>query len=165
LCKIEFNYVKLYLTKQWYYKLELVKNYININKKRPSGSDKDINIKQLGVWIDNQVKNYKNKAYIMSDDTIRKSWEEFINDDNYKEYFLDNNVIWYNNLEKVKHYINTNNIRPSQHDRDINIKQLGSWIGTQIQNYKKHSYIMLENTIRNTWTTFINDPLYKKYFD
>ena len=146
----------------WYYKLELVKNYININKKRPSRKSKDII--QLGAWIENQVKNYKNKAYIMSDATIRKSWEEFINDDNYKEYFLDNNVIWYNNLEKVKHYINTNNIRPSQYDKDINIKQLKSWIGTQIQNYKKNSYIMLDDAIRKSWTAFINDPLYKQYF-
>jgi hypothetical protein len=100
----------------------------------------------------------------MSDATIRKSWEEFINDDNYKEYFLDNNVIWYNNLEKVKHYININKIRPSQYDKDINIKQLQSWIGTQIKHYKNNSYIMSDDTIRKSWTAFINDPLYKQYF-
>jgi hypothetical protein len=48
-------------------------------------------------------------------------------------------------------------------DIDINIKQLGIWISNQKQNYKKH--IMKNKEIYGAYTVFINDPLYKKYFD
>ena len=42
-----------------------VKQYIDLNKKRPSDSDKDSNIKQLGKWISHQQKNYKQKIIIL----------------------------------------------------------------------------------------------------
>jgi hypothetical protein len=43
--------------------------------------------KVLGSWISNQLQNYQKKTYIMKDENIRKSWEEFVNDDKYLEYF------------------------------------------------------------------------------
>ncbi len=70
---------------EWLNKLEIVKKYINDNNKKPSRSDKDNNIKILGNWIGNQLKNYSKKKEIMKNDIIRLKWEEFIS--KYKKHF------------------------------------------------------------------------------
>lgn len=59
--------------KKWYDTLEKVKSYMDTNDKRPSSTDKDSEIKQLGCWICHQL----NK--IISNKIIRNSWEEFAN--------------------------------------------------------------------------------------
>lgn len=73
--------------KTWYNNLNLVKQYIDKHNKRPSTTDKNIEIKQLGVWILRQAANYKKKCQIMTDDTIYTNWKLFINLDKYKKYF------------------------------------------------------------------------------
>ena len=82
----------------------------------------------------------------MKDAKIYKIWCDFINDDVYKEYFLDNNTIWLNNLEKVRKYIDQNNKRPSMNNNDYSIKTLGAWINTQQYNYKSRKYIIFHDT-------------------
>ena len=67
---------------------------------------KDLKIKKLGCWISKQIQTYKNK--IISNVIIYDTWSDFINDDNYKEHFLDNNIVWLNTLEEVKKYIDEN---------------------------------------------------------
>jgi ERCC4-related helicase len=148
----------------WFNYLELVKNYIDMNKKRPSTIDKDQNVKQLGQWVGTQQKNYKNKKHLMKDDMIYNAWTDFINDNMYKKYFLDNNTIWMNNLKEVKSYIDMNKKRPTQQDKDTNVKQLSKWISHQQQNYKNKKHLMKDDMIYTTWTDFINNDMYKKYF-
>jgi len=148
----------------WSNTLENVKKYIDENKKRPSQVDKDKEIQTLGCWICHQKKNYKTKSYIMSSEEIYNQWTNFINDDKYKEYFLDNDIIWYNTLEQVKKYINDNKKKPSHHDEDKEIKKIGYWIDVQKRNYKTKSYIMSSEDIYNKWTDFINDDKYIEYF-
>ncbi len=70
--------------------------------------------------------------------------------------------IWMIKLEEVKQYINKNNKRPSVCNTIT--KKLGIWISTQIANYKNKLKLMKHENIYNTWTNFINDPKYKKYF-
>ena len=100
----------------------------------------------------------------MSNDSIRKLWEDFINDDNYKEYFISNEEEWKLNLEWVKKYINENKKRPSTSDKNKNIKTYGTWITSQLQRYPKKKEIMSNETIRKLWEDFINDDKYKEYF-
>ena len=95
---------------------------------------------------------------------IYDAWTEFINDPKYKEYFQSNEDIWKENLCKVKKYIDDNKKRPSQHDKNKDIKKLGTWVGCQQENYKKKKYIMTNTEIYDMWTEFINDPKYKEYF-
>ena len=45
----------------WIEKLEQVKSYINLNDIKPSSSDKNIEVKLLGKWIETQQHNYKKK--------------------------------------------------------------------------------------------------------
>ena len=143
---------------EWYNNLDLVKQYIDENKKRPPGCSKNNNIKSLGTWISTQQQNYKNKKYIMLNENIYNKWSEFINDEKYKDYFLDNETEWYNKLELVKKYINENNKIPSRND----VKSLSTWIYTQQNNYKNKKEIMSNENIYNKWTDFINT--YQEYF-
>lgn len=74
---------KIYFTcrkEVWILQFELVKKYIDENKKSPSQSkyiDKDG--KKLGKWINKQKENYKNKTNtVYNDIIIRQLWEDFI---------------------------------------------------------------------------------------
>merc|ERR1712127_1129635 len=58
-----------------------------------------------------------------------------------------------------------NKKRPSQQDKDKDIKRLGKWIGTQQTTYRTKTWIMANEEIYNLWTGFINDPEYSVYFD
>ena len=98
----------------------------------------------------------------MSNKNIYNKWIEFINDDKYKKYFLDNETIWIDNLEKIKKYIDENNKRPSCNDKNNKIKSFGTWICHQQKNYKNKKEIMSNEYIYNKWTEFINN--YNKFF-
>jgi len=150
---------------EWNNELDEVKKYIDANKKRPSRSDKDINIIHLGSWIHHQQNTYKKNKEIMKDLNIRNKWSEFINDDKYKQYFRTNEEEWDINLAEVKKYIDKNNKKPNEKNKDNNIKQLGVWISVQKRNYTKQEWNMKDEIIRNKWEEFINDDKYKKYIN
>jgi antitoxin component HigA of HigAB toxin-antitoxin module len=99
----------------------------------------------------------------MSDSDIYDKWTKFINEPKYKQYFISNNEEWYQKFEEVKKYIDINNKRPSNKNKDKNIKILGTWIQTQ-QDYRKKNRLMSDQTIYKKWTEFINEPKYKQYF-
>jgi hypothetical protein len=92
----------------------------------------------------------------MTNKKKRKIWNEFVNSEKYKKYFLSNVEEWQNNFIEVKKYIDDNNKRPSNIDNDEKIKKLGIWIRTQVKNYKKELNIMKNEIIRNEWDKFIN---------
>ena len=45
--------------------------------------------------------------------------------DEYKEYFIDKEEAWYEKLQAVKAYMNEHKKRPSDSNKDKNIKVLG----------------------------------------
>jgi hypothetical protein len=145
-------------------KLERVKEYIDINKKRPLSTDKNKNIKSLNIWTQHQISNYKIKKQIMENEEIYNLWTEFINDDKYKEYFVSNEDNWKLSLQQLKEYIDKNDKRPSSKDKNKDIKILSCWISNQTPKYKNRKEIMKNEEIYNIWTEFINDKKYKEYF-
>ena len=148
----------------WYITLSQVKEFIDSNKKRPSNHSKNKDEKVLGTWIGTQQKNYKKRTNIMKDDDIYNTWAQFINDPLYKEHVQSKEETWYIKLSQVKEFIDANKKRPSERSKNNDEKVLESWIGNQQTNYKKRTNIMKDDDIYNTWTQFINDPLYKEYF-
>jgi len=62
----------------WRDMLLQVDKYIIDHGKRPSAGDKNKDSKQLGQWLGNQISNYKNNEYIMSNPEIRNEWEQFV---------------------------------------------------------------------------------------
>ena len=89
----------------WIERLDKIKKYIDENNKRPSGVDKNIDIKNDGRWIDTQQKNYKKNEYVMKNKKIRTIWEEFVNDIRYGEYFLLPTMLEIFNINKIEPYL------------------------------------------------------------
>ena len=148
----------------WKARMKQVKEFIDENNRRPNKRAKDNNEKQLGSWIGNQLQNAKNRTEIMKEQEIYDEWLEFINDDKYSNYMLDNIDLWKRKLKEVKEFIDENNKRPSSTAKDNNEKQLGSWIGTQLKKVKNRKQIMKKQEIYDEWLEFINDDKYKQFF-
>jgi len=81
------KYIQFFLTniEEWNNNLKFVEDYIIKNDKRPSGANKDKNIKKLGSWIANQQKNYSKNEQIMKNEDVRIKWKDFT--DKYIQYF------------------------------------------------------------------------------
>jgi hypothetical protein len=133
----------------WFEKFEKLKNYIDINKKRPSEVDKDDEIASIGKWLSHQLKNYKKKEQIMKyNPIIYDEWNKFMN--KYSEYFTPKCDIWINNLLIVIKYIECHNTLPSSKDLD----NKGCWLSDQKKNYKNNKCIMKDPQIRQQWEDF-----------
>ena len=86
----------------------------------------------------------------MKNPDIRKEWEACLI--KYKEYLInDEDENWRSTLKQVCEYMDKENKRPSEDSKNPDIKTLGVWIGTQIQNYKKNIRIMKNPDIRKEW--------------
>ena len=110
------------------------------------------NEKKLGSWISAQVSNFKTKKSTMSDINVYNTWKEFINNEKYSKYFLEYDIIWYENFNNLKQFIIDNNKLP-----DSNNKQLSQWLSNQKTLYKNNEGIMLDETIKKIWEEFINE--------
>ena len=144
-------------------RLEEVKKYIDENGKRPSQSSNDKSIRSMGQWLSQNINNYSKKIKNMKDENIRRHWEAFINDKNYKKYFLSQYDKFVFNLNKVKLYINTNKKKPSYNSKDKDVKNIAGWLSNQHINYDKILNNMKDETIRTLWKNFITDINYKEY--
>jgi (2Fe-2S) ferredoxin len=160
------KYKKYFVSNEevWYDNLDKVKKFIDTERKRPTQQSKTQNEKYLGLWINHQLKNYNKKTQIMNDKKIRECWEKFVSDEKYKKYFVSNDEVWYDNLEKAKKFIDTENKRPSKKSKHQDEKYLGRWITGQLNNYKKKTEIMKDKIIREYWEKFVTDEKYKEYF-
>ena len=145
--------------------LKNFKKNIDENNKRPTEYNKDINIIILARWINTQIANYNKKQNNMKDKNIYNKWTEFINDEKYKKYFQSNYEDFIINLNKLKKYIDENNIKPSQFGSNSLIKNLSQWCCKQKNNYKNKTKNMKDEKIYNKWTEFITNEKYKKYFE
>jgi ribosomal RNA-processing protein 8 len=144
---------------KWFNTFEELKDFINANKKRPS--DKSINPseKKLAVWTSTQTQNYKKKLKSMKDEKIYKSWTQFLEE--YEEYFISDNDIWFNTFEELKNFIDTNKKRPSPVSKNPTEKKLARWLSLQNKNYKKEVQAMKDKTKYESWTQFLEE--YKEY--
>ena len=148
------KYNKYFLSNEddWFYKLNIVENYIIKNNKRPSMTDKNKEIRILGTWINTQIDTYKKQKIIMKNEFIRKQWEEFLK--KYDNFFIIKKDNWYINLEEAENYIIKYNKRPSSHDKNLNIKKIGIWLNMQQKYYKKNMSIMLDLEKKSKWEEF-----------
>ena len=81
---------------------------MNENGKRPSTRNKNKYEKKLGSWITVQLLNYKTKKFNMKREKIRKSWEEFVNDDKYKTIIYGIKNKNKEKIDKLLHYLLNN---------------------------------------------------------
>ena len=145
---------------KWFEIFNKVKIYIDKNEKRPPCHSKNKEIQYLSKWISHQQSNYRTKSKCMKNEEIYNQWTEFTNE--FNVYFKTNEEQWFESLEKVRKYIDENKKRPSNSDKNKNIKSLAQWIGDQQKNYKNRINIMKNEAIHDKWTEFIGE--YKEYF-
>ena len=114
----------------WMKRLEEVKKYIDDNGKRPTECNKDKIIRSMGKWLTRCRNYYSKKIQNFKDEKIVKIWEQFINDEKYKEYIQLPSIteLFIINLNNVKKYIDLHNKLPFQKDKIKNIAFLGQWI-------------------------------------
>jgi superfamily II DNA or RNA helicase len=120
--------------------------------------------KYLGNCISNQLHNYDTQIDMMSNKNIREYWEKFVGDEKYKKYFISNNEVWCDNLEKVKEFMDTENKRPSTYSKNQYENYLGSWISNQFHNHTTQIDMMSNEKIYECWKKFISNKKYKEYF-
>jgi hypothetical protein len=145
--------------------LQQVKSFMDENNKRPSRYSINDDEKRIGIWCGNNQQNYKSQKYGMKDESRRQIWKDFIEDDKYKQYFIDTEDRWnITSLQQLKSFIDENNKRPSSTSKNADEKRLGSWIRDQKKNYKNQKYSMKDEPRRQQWIDFIEDEKYKQYF-
>jgi hypothetical protein len=102
--------------------------------KRPYGRSKEFE-RKIGHWLQMQHTNLINNIKSMKNDTLKKMYIDFLNDDKYKEYFMSNEECWIYKLELVKKFIDTHNRKPQSRSKDKNERTIGRWLITQSTNY------------------------------
>jgi superfamily II DNA or RNA helicase len=128
-------------------RLNLVKQYIDKEKQRPTRNDNNI----LFNFLSNQLHNFKNKKQFKN----KEIFEKFLND--YKEYFISNEDNWILQFDELKKYIDENKQRPTKNDNKIY-----NFLQSQLQNFKKNEHIMENENIYKIFENFLDE--YKEYF-
>lgn len=154
------KYIKS-INDKWYYDFEKLKRYIVKYHKCPCSSRGTTENKKIGQWTRDQVEMYKNKKGRMRNDKIYAVWDLYMSEN--KQYFMTTTEKWKMNLSNLKKYIDENKKRPfeSKSNKNIEIRKLGAWIGSQKICYEKRSGVMKSQDICNLWTQFLID--YKCY--
>ena len=147
------KFPQLFMTneEEWRMSLRLVETYIRKNGKRPHQKDKNEEIKHIGQWLSTQQKNYTDKNQIMKDDIIRAEYESFRA--KFPQLFMTYEEFWRLKLRLVETYIRKNGKRPSERDKNEEIKQLGQWLSNQQSRYNKKAS-MKDETRRAEYEQF-----------
>ena len=143
----------------WSIMLQNICSYMDKEKKLPSSSDKNTEIKKLGSWVNNQIYNYTKNICTISDPDIRATWEAMLL--KYNEYFNDRTFIWNIMLQNVCDYMDKEHKSPPSCDKNAEIKKLGTWVQHQKTNYKKKRESMSDPEIRSKWEVVCEK--YKEY--
>jgi hypothetical protein len=145
----------------WNTNFNKLKEFIDTNKKTPSGKSKNKDETVLVQWLRTQNRNYKNIIHSMKNDERYNAWSNFI--EQYNKYFIDIDDVWNTNFDMLKEFIHTNNKTPSTKLKSDYEKALGIWLCTQNHNYKNRTDGMKDDERYNVWSSFIEQ--YNKYFD
>lgn len=137
----------------WNDNLKLLREFMDKYKRRPYQSEK-----MLGKWLSEQLKNYETKKDGMKHNDRRVIWEEFV--EKYKKYLKTDDEKWFENLQKVKEFINLNKRRPNK--RKETEKTLGDWLGNEVKTFKTKSHGFKDPIRCKQWEEFLEE--YKEYF-
>jgi hypothetical protein len=126
---------------------EKFKKFI-IEHKRTPYQRKD----ELGIWYNSMKQHYKNKTACMSYPKIYDLWNDFVNKDENKQYFLDWNDTWLINFNKIPDLFN------NKLSDEMEIKKIKEWMRKQNYNYKNKVKSMSDKNKEqfDKWTELIN---------
>lgn len=140
----------------WDEKLQMLKDFIDVNGFRPRVHAKDKYELGISYWLSRQIQNYKNEKESMSVKKNYDAWTEFINNANYSIYMkkltnikIDN---WHKNFELLRNFVEKNKRRPNNKNNDKIEKSLAYWLNSQNENFKNNK--MPSEDIKNEWIEF-----------
>jgi len=139
------------------YKYELVKQWIQINKKIPSADSNDPQEKQFGKWCSHQRENKKKEK--LSDERINKL--ELLDG-----WFWDQDNLFNDSYELIKQWITINKKLPSKCSKDPQEKQFGRWCSHKRDDKKKKKLLDIKIKKLETLTGWIweqKDPFDDHY--
>lgn len=134
------EYNELLKTKDdlWLNNLQILKEFINKNKRKPSQIKEDE--KKIAEWMGDQLKRIHKG--------IRLEWNEFIRE--YKEYFKTADELWKDKLNTLDLFMIKNKKRPVATKEDQQI--LAQWLNKQNIAYSNDEF----NVFRiKEWNTFL----------
>lgn len=143
---------------KWKNMLNKVIEYMNLNKKSPSYSDKNKDIKRMGNWISTQKTNYNTDIKKSTSDVMRKEelhalWKQTLLE--YEEY-LSNIPDWKKMHNTVVEFIKKNKQKPRNGIKDTDEGRMASWISTHNGNYdvkiEKSSGMMTNSELHKIWS-------------
>jgi hypothetical protein len=146
---------------KWSNTLEEVKQFIHTHGNIPQYNINNLEEHNLYLWINFQLKMKTTNNIIDCD--IRTEWENFVNNDKYKEYFVSHIDKWCNKLEKVKSFMDTNKRLPMKDGQTLDERKLFIWLRIQTTNYENNKFNMKNNIIRTNWEIFIESDIYITY--
>ena len=127
------------LTQQWYMKHNELCVYVDTYERVPPRKS------SLNGWMRTQNDCYDNKSCIMTDEDIRKIWEETIQ--KYPCLTVDNEQVWHMKHAELCEYIDGNGRVPLLKEN----KCIHAWVDNQKTNYKKRERSMANEDIRAIW--------------
>jgi hypothetical protein len=125
--------------------LEMAYDYIKKFEKIPN-KRKETNDIDLGRWIYDQIKYYKNGK--LATEKIEK-WETFYD---FMSKYKKHNGTWENNLQKLEEFIINNNRKPNYNSESDEEKKIYTWISTQYVEHKKQK---MNIKYINIWERFL----------
>jgi superfamily II DNA or RNA helicase len=131
--------------------------YMKVNKKSPSYSDKNEDIKRMGGWLSGQKNNYDDDItktkLILRNEELHALWKQTLVD--YEEY-LSNIPNWKKMHNTVVEFMKTNKQKPRHSIKDKDEGTMASWISTHHGNYNvdihKSSGMMKNPELHKIWT-------------
>jgi len=125
---------------RWLNNLQLLKEFINKNKRKPSKIKEDE--KKIAEWMGDQLKRIHKG--------IRLEWNEFIKE--YKEYFKTDDELWKDKLNTLDLFMIQNKKRPFATKEDEQILALAQWLNKQNIAYSNNDF----NVFRiKEWNIFL----------
>lgn len=145
----------------WTEKLAKLKNYLDLNRCKPSISSDDKDTQSLARWVLIQQANAKSRIRMMKSDDIFNTWTSFI--EQYKEYIQTNEEAHDKMMNRIQEFVDKHKHRPSQFSKTHpDEKQMGVWVINQQTNAKNRTQIMKSDEVFEKWIRFIDKN--KKYF-
>ena len=136
-------------TQKWHNKINIIRNFIKINNRRPIHIEKyalSKNELNVGKWIVGQVNNYNNKSYLMKNEEIYNSMTEFLAE--FKQYFKKYLEIWIDNYNYVYERFKKQKTLVDDKD-DIYLKYINKWFCMQKIIFNNTNNTKYDRNIRN----------------
>jgi len=158
--KEKYSHLFIEVIERWKINLKNLIEYIEKNKRLPSKKTKEE--LALNTWTHSNKRNYENNTgNVYTNESLRELWKDFIS--KYKDLFKDNDEKWITKYDTTIEYIKKNNKLPSKHNKDLEIKTLGIWIGHQHLNYEKDLGILNTNEdYKSLWKELLDT--YPQFF-